>query len=79
MNANTVLYEGRVPEAGSAPRVEKYAASLPAKAVFSDVFSAVVLPPLAYGCGDLEGLVVETKPREDGLPDLASNTEAGGE
>jgi len=77
MNSNPVLYEGRIPtEAGSALHVVEQASS-PAKAV-SDVFSYVVLPVGRYSCGDLEGLV-DTKPWEDGLPDLASNTEAGGE
>jgi len=78
MNSNPVLYEGRIPtEAGNAPHVSVQASS-PAKAV-SDVFSYVVLPAGRYACGDLEGLVIETKPREADLPDLISNTEMIGE
>jgi len=81
MNSNPVLYEGRIPtEAGSARHVSEQASSpVSYEDADTDGFSYVVLPAWAYACGDLEGLVIEAKPRETGLPDLISNTEMRGE
>ena len=84
MNPNHVFLEAQYPIwAGAGSLFLEFPALSPVSDedavfhVFSDVFSNV----LQTGKYAAQGLVVETKPREvgNGLPDLSSNTELGGE